>query len=915
MDDKAFNNWCYQHQLSRTAKQLISNIRSSPPSRAVRSGRGVSGRFPSRKMGLTIQFESHKNELPFIYELEHDGNICEYYDQPPPIKLVYTSAAGRNLGVMHTPDFFVITANGAMWVECKTEEELLTLSVKQPNRYHRDEDGQWRCPPGEAYAAEFGLKYVVRSSKEINWIFQRNIEFLEDYFRAETVVADPALHLILQTIRAELGVTLQKLFEQTAGLVSRDDVFASIANESLFVDLYAAPLDEPERVRIFSDRNAAEAFSNVVRTNTPEERLEVPTVELKIGAQINWDGKIWRILNIGAKHISLLGEKEQTIDIPVAIFNELARTGAIAGLKTIQITTMHPEAARILQSADSLALTKANRRLQAVLETLETGHPISEVTVCGRNLRRWINNYEQAKRLFGNGFIGLISKPNNGNRKRKISEASLECLHETIKTDYENIKQKGLSSAYGKYIISCEEKALQPASYKTFCREVKKRPLYQQIYQRQGSRAAYKHKEFYWYLEPETPRHGSHPFHITHIDHTELDIELNDSLTGKNFARPWITFLVDAFSRRILAFYITFNSPSKISCMMVLRECVRRHGRLPQIIVTDGGTEFGSVYFETLLAVFKSTKKVRPPAEGHFGSVVERLFNTNNTQFIHNLKGNTQIMKNVRQVTKSVNPKNHSIWTLPELSLLTSKFLYEVYDTNAHSTLGESPREAFTRGIESFGERAGALIPYTEEFEILTLPEIPRKTVKVAPGRGIKIHYIYYFADVFRHPEVENTRVAVRYDPWDAGRVYAFVRGKWVVCHSEYYQRFQGRSTKEIQMATEELRRRKTGALGKFNTTAAQLARFLTSAESEELLIRQRIADRETKAALRLVTSSSAQAEAEISGRAVLNGTHNSTSNQVFSAPDTEKSADANDIKIPANVISFPDNFTEFGEF
>jgi hypothetical protein len=27
------------------------------------------------------------------------------------------------------------------------------------------------------------------------------------------------------------------------------------------------------------------------------------------------------------------------------------------------------------------------------------------------------------------------------------------------------------------------------------------------------------------------------------------------------------------------------------SCMMVLRECVRRHGRLPQILVVDGGID------------------------------------------------------------------------------------------------------------------------------------------------------------------------------------------------------------------------------------------------------------------------------------------------------------------------------------
>lgn len=43
--------------------------------------------------------------------------------------------------------------------------------------------------------------------------------------------------------------------------------------------------------------------------------------------------------------------------------------------------------------------------------------------------------------------------------------------------------------------------------------------------------------------------------------------------------------------------------------MMILRECVRRHGQLPQIVVIDGGPEFQSTYFEALLARYECIKK------------------------------------------------------------------------------------------------------------------------------------------------------------------------------------------------------------------------------------------------------------------------------------------------------------------
>ena len=126
-------------------------------------------------MGVTIQFESHRVELPAIYLMEYDPEILEFYDQPPSIKLKYRGRNGRSLGVIHTADFFILRSDGAGWEEWKREEELLHLTERMPGRYVRHDDG-WRCPPGKEYAASFGFFYRVRSSAEINWTFQRNLE-------------------------------------------------------------------------------------------------------------------------------------------------------------------------------------------------------------------------------------------------------------------------------------------------------------------------------------------------------------------------------------------------------------------------------------------------------------------------------------------------------------------------------------------------------------------------------------------------------------------------------------------------------------------------------------------------------------------------------------------------------------------
>ena len=151
---------CERLGLSPEARAIVDTIRWSPPTRRVRSAAGnVSVRYPSRKMGVTIQAESHRVELAGLYEYEHDQQVLEFYDQPPAIKLIYQAKNGRQVGVWHTPDYFVLRADGIGWEEWKTDAGLERLSQTMPQRYCRDAVGRWRCPPGERFAAQFDLVY------------------------------------------------------------------------------------------------------------------------------------------------------------------------------------------------------------------------------------------------------------------------------------------------------------------------------------------------------------------------------------------------------------------------------------------------------------------------------------------------------------------------------------------------------------------------------------------------------------------------------------------------------------------------------------------------------------------------------------------------------------------------------------
>src|SRR5579872_1158761 len=148
LSKEEFDQWCWQLGLVDQAKTVITSIRTSRPARHVQSSAGnVSGTYPSLKMGCAIQFESHRNELPFVYLIDHDPNVLEFYDQPAgEIRLKYRNKEDtRNVTARHTPDFFVMQVDGAGWVECKMEEDLVRLAEKMPFRYQQRPDGSWFC--------------------------------------------------------------------------------------------------------------------------------------------------------------------------------------------------------------------------------------------------------------------------------------------------------------------------------------------------------------------------------------------------------------------------------------------------------------------------------------------------------------------------------------------------------------------------------------------------------------------------------------------------------------------------------------------------------------------------------------------------------------------------------------------------
>src|SRR5258708_25945819 len=160
----------------------------------------------------------------------------------------------------YAPDFFVIRKDSIGWEEWKEEEELRRLEEKNPNRYLRDDQGKWRCPPAEEVATPLGFYFKVRSSQEINWIFQRNLRFLASYWRKSCPqVSEAARKEIFDLVSTNKGITLSALLAQVEQ-ASADDIYKLIADEQIYVDLRTDQIPEIERVHVFSDKHTTDAL-------------------------------------------------------------------------------------------------------------------------------------------------------------------------------------------------------------------------------------------------------------------------------------------------------------------------------------------------------------------------------------------------------------------------------------------------------------------------------------------------------------------------------------------------------------------------------------------------------------------------------------------------------------------------------
>jgi len=254
-------------------------------------------------------------------------------------------------------------------------------------------------------------------------------------------------------------------------------------------------------------------------------------------------------------------------------------------------------------------------------------------------------------------------------------------------------------------------------------------------------------------------REAEGPNEIWQADHTLLDLWVQQN--GGPPARPWLTVIMDDYSRAIAGFGVNVQAPSAIQTALVLRQAIWRKPLpqwhicgIPSTFYTDHGSDFTSHHLEQVSADLKMglvfSEAGMPRGRGR----IERFFRTINQMLLCSLPG----------YTPAGTPRGQTLLTVSAFEARLQHFLLEQYHQCPHSETGVPPQARWA---------AGGFLPRLPE----SLEQLDLLLLTVAKSRKVRQDGIHFqgfcYLDTTLAAYVGES-VIIRYDPRDMAEIRVF---------------------------------------------------------------------------------------------------------------------------------------------
>ncbi len=267
------------------------------------------------------------------------------------------------------------------------------------------------------------------------------------------------------------------------------------------------------------------------------------------------------------------------------------------------------------------------------------------------------------------------------------------------------------------------------------------------------------------------------------IDHTPLKVVVGTE--AGPLGQPWLTVLVDYYSRMIVGFCIGFEPPSYAVIMEALRHAilpktdVRQQFPnvqgdwpcfgIPSKLVCDRGGDLTSKDLEQAAFQLGIELDFMPPRTPNFKGTVESFFDSLNDQLLSALPGRTFRSWEKRG---DYQPDDGPLLSYHALVEIIHVYLIDVYSRQKHPTATKSRLDMW---LESAAEFPPALPASPDELLVLLSKTIERSL----SARGIELSGMFYTSDELMALRAElaahnlsGDRLTVRYNPWDLGAVW-----------------------------------------------------------------------------------------------------------------------------------------------
>ncbi len=397
---------------------------------------------------------------------------------------------------------------------------------------------------------------------------------------------------------------------------------------------------------------------------------------------------------------------------------------------------------------------KAMQRFRTLQLYLEKGVPLKDIAskegLSIRTIRRWLADYQR------NGLKGLIraTRSDSGNPSEDLSK--VKSIIEALALKRPKLSSASIFREVRKYATANE---LKPISYSTVLAVIKNIPKPLMLLAQEGTKA-YKGK-----YDLILRRESSAANEIWQADHTLLDIVL----LGPNEepSKPWLTVILDDFSRAVAGYFITFDAPSAMNTALTLHQAIWRKSEgswhicgIPTHFYTDHGSDFTSQHMEQVAADIKMQLIFSTIGEPRGRGKMERFFGTVNQLFLSTLPGYSPAgSENIKPAL-----------TLNDFEHLFKRWLLLEYMNEPHSETGERPQQRW--------EKSGFLPRLPESLEQLDLLLLTVCKPRVVHPDGIHFNNLRYVEPTLA-PYVRES-VIIRYDPRDLALIRVYHQGRFL---------------------------------------------------------------------------------------------------------------------------------------